>query len=95
MIDKIKLKGFEKYKNKIGDKISEKKKYKMIIQNLQKQLGVSNRHCCVQETKYIMNQMQNFCQGYRRQIYFMSKELPIIKKEIEDVLIPNIDEYTM
>jgi hypothetical protein len=69
----------------------------MIIDKLQRQLGVSNKHCCVHETKHIqeMNLMHNCCERYRRQIFFMGKELPIVKKEIEDVVLYNIDEYTI
>jgi hypothetical protein len=87
MINEIKLKGFQKHRIEIEDKIKEKKKYEMIIEKLQKQLGTSNKHCCIHETKYIqeINQMQTCCERYRRQIFFMGKELPLVKKEIEDV----------
>jgi hypothetical protein len=57
MIAQIKLKGFEKYKQEIDEKLRERKKLEIKVDYLQKQYNAQHKHLCHHGMRHVQEML--------------------------------------
>lgn len=77
-------------KNEVEKKVKIKQELEKNIERLKNSLRINNDHTINCETKSTKLQIENnfmFSSGGRahKELYFVNKEIPIIKNEIDDV----------
>lgn len=90
MINEIKIRGFEKYKQEIDERIKIKNHYEILVQSLQKKVNFVNsqkKHFGTKNSKIEaeMGLYKGLSDRFKRDLFFMHKEIPQIKKELPNV----------
>lgn len=92
LINEIKTRGFQKYKNEIDTKVRIRDQLQLSVDNFQKKVNFINsqkKHFGQKNSK-IESEMflyKNLADRWQREIFFMQKETPGLKNEIQLVSI--------
>jgi LPS O-antigen subunit length determinant protein (WzzB/FepE family) len=92
LIDGIKSNGFDKMKSEVEKRSKIKQELEKNIERLKNSVRINNDHTINCETTSTKLQIQNnliFTSGGRahKELYFVNKEIPVIKNEIDEVYI--------